>query len=476
MPELTVEQIEGAEFIASKAFGLLADDMGVGKTAQIVHATDIIQAERILVICPATARENWVIEYDMWAFMGSHGFQLLTKGSDFPKSSKLICSFDYARDYFERFTAMEKFDVVIVDECQNIKEPEAAITRAVYGKEGIVRNTKRMWLMSGTPAPNNYAELWPMLFTFGITKLKYEAFVSRYCSVRIQKVPKGKPRLVINGSKSQMAGEIKEMIAKFSIRRTKEETIKDLPPLSVEHVFVEPMEVDLGLHPTFVKYSMNEKAEAEFYDILETERRRLADVIDILGVGRANSNPNNVVSVLEGIAPSVSTLRRYNGVQKIQGIIDLVFSELTAGKYDKIVLIAVHQDVILGIRDGLSKLGIDVVTLYGKTPSSRRQKNISRFQTNPKCQVFIGQIKAAGVAITLTAAAEIMMVEWNWTPADNAQAIMRVHRRTQTRPVRCRFACIRDSIDDKISYTYKRKAKELTAVFNGENAKNEGDA
>jgi SNF2 family DNA or RNA helicase len=109
--------------------------------------------------------------------------------------------------------------------------------------------------------------------------------------------------------------------------------------------------------------------------------------------------------------------------------------------------------------------------LFGGTDPERREKNIKKFIHNPLCRVFIGNIRAAGIAITLTAASEVAFVESSWVPADNAQAAMRVHRIGQTRPVRCRFFGLVNSSDEKVQQVLKRKTRDITKLFDEDTKK-----
>ena len=120
--ELSDYQIEGAKFLASKRFALLADDMGLGKTAQAIHASDLIGAKTILVICPAVARVNWKREFYEFSIF-DHGFSVCFGPSDWPGSAT-ICSYEYATRYDTRLIQMS-WDIVIVDESHFIKEPNA---------------------------------------------------------------------------------------------------------------------------------------------------------------------------------------------------------------------------------------------------------------------------------------------------------------------------------------------------------------
>jgi SNF2 family DNA or RNA helicase len=140
-----------------------------------------------------------------------------------------------------------------------------------------------------------------------------------------------------------------------------------------------------------------------------------------------------------------------------------VAQELEDGQYQKIVIFGIHRDVIEGLRSSLK--AFDAVTLYGGTDPKTRQKNIDRFQNNPKCRVFIGNIKACGTAITLTAADQVLFVEEEWTPADNAQAAMRVHRIGQSKPVSVRITRLPDSLDQKIGGVLARKTREIAELL-----------
>lgn len=447
-------QIEGAEFLAAKNWALIADKMGLGKTGQLILACDNIWAEKILVICPSAARINWHREFGSWSTFGNKDFVVTESLSDKP-GHKTICSFNYARDNVAELTKWQ-WDVIIVDESQNIKEPNAGITVAVYGKAGLVRHTKRMWLASGTPAPNHYGELWPMLYTFGLTRLEYGQFIARYCHTKRVNHGAGFTNQIV-GSKIDMAHELVAMLEKIMIRRDVDvlsQSGNELPPITYEDIYVEPTPVDLEIYSSTFSDSLG--SPEHYLKRLEDQKLKVEEGLKIM-------ETTGQTAYLEGIYSSVATLRRHNGLAKMPELIKHVARELQRGDYEKIVIFAVHHDVVDGIREGLKFFGS--VSLYGGTRPNKRQRNIDRFMTDPKCRVFVGNIDAAGTAITLTSASEVLLVEWPFKPGPIEQAIARVWRRTQTVPVRCRFASIQDSIDEKITHIYKRKIEELMKVF-----------
>jgi SWI/SNF-related matrix-associated actin-dependent regulator 1 of chromatin subfamily A len=174
-------------------------------------------------------------------------------------------------------------------------------------------------------------------------------------------------------------------------------------------------------------------------------------------------NIEDKTAVISGVADSISTLRRYMGLQKVEPIVEMVKAAFKAKAYEKLVIFAIHRDVIENLRVGLREL--KPVVLYGGTDPEKRQRNIDRFQNNPACKVFIGNIQAAGTAITLTAAHNVWFVEQDWVPGNNAQAVMRCHRIGQENPVTVRFISLDQSLDHAVMLILKRKVRDLTQIF-----------
>ena len=104
-------------------------------------------------------------------------------------------------------------------------------------------------------------------------------------------------------------------------------------------------------------------------------------------------------------------------------------------------------------------------SLSGDTAARRRDAQIARFQTDPACRVFIGQIVAAGTNIDLSVADEALFVEASWVPGENAQAAARLQNVNKNRPITATFVALADSIDERIQTTLRRKTKDLTALF-----------
>lgn len=255
---------------------------------------------------------------------------------------------------------------------------------------------------------------------------------------------------------------LKALLQPFMLRRKKEDVMKDLPPITFHEVTVERSAVELD--PIFFE-QMRGKTETQFFDELKVADQTLRQALHAISSGTSKHKTEDSLRVFEALGASSVTLRRYVGMAKLPKICEILIDELSIGLLEKIVIFAVHRDVIEGLRVRLAKFG--AVTLYGGTDPRKRQSNIERFMKDPKCRVFIGNIQAAGTGIDglQSAAHEVAFVEMDWVPSNNAQAAMRCHRIGQTRPVRVRAFTLDGSSDEDVMRTLVRKSRELTKIF-----------
>lgn len=449
-------QREAVDWLKERRFALLALDMGLGKTAVSITAADEAQVTRICVVCPAAARINWFREFELFS---KHDRPFTTVWTRTPEAHEVFSpwhSVISSYDLVQYIPEDQHFDLLILDESHFLKSIDAKRTRAVFGKNGLVRRSKKVWCLSGTPAPNHPAELWPMLFTFNLTTLSYDEFVERFCT----SYSVGNFQKRITGAKTNQIPELRKILGKIMYRKTKEDVNHQLPPITFQHFFVEPGPVDYEIE--YIQYIWPDDNRARLFAEIEKEKALLETM---LKATKAYHHPDLPLKAMEGIFKSVATYRRFTGLQKVEPVAQLVREELENNAYDKIVIFAIHQGVIEGLRTKLSKFG--VVSLYGNTPPKKRQKNIDRFQKDKRTRVFVGNIHAAGTAITLTAASQVLFVEQDWVPGNNAQAAMRCHRIGQKRPVFVRFVALSNSIDEKVMSIVKQKTMQLSQIFDG---------
>jgi SNF2 family DNA or RNA helicase len=426
--------------------------MGLGKSAQTILASDRLNINRVLVITPAVGRINWEREFQRWQFFPRE-FQIIERMDQMPDPDRsVICGYEYAMRHFARLTS-QKFDVCIIDEAHFLKSTDAKRTQNILGKNGVVRAAKRVWLLTGTPTPNGCpSELWVVLYTFGRTKLKYLDFIRYFCKLDTRYNPP-----TARGPRDDRVSEFKELLKPIMLRRLKEDVMKDLPPITYSHFVVEPTPVDLDTNPFLVQWVFPKDRSKEFEQKMDAQRALVAETARIAALG------NDGLRALAALSSSVSTLRMVTGIQKYPAVADIIEEELKSNAYEKIVIFAIHQTVIEGMRQRLRKF--KPVTLYGLTPVEKRQRNIDKFMKEKSCRVFIGNIQACGTNITLTAAHHVAFVEQSWVPDDNAQAAMRVHRIGQTNPVFVRFFGLANSFDDRLSEILKRKTRDKTKIL-----------
>jgi SWI/SNF-related matrix-associated actin-dependent regulator of chromatin subfamily A-like protein 1 len=435
-------QNHGSQWLSAKRHALLADEMGLGKTVQAIKAAEKVGARRVLVVCPAIARLTWAREFKKWS----------------ETISPVAISYERATRDWQKYGAEAgaRWDALILDESHYLKSLDAKRTKAIFGREGLIHYADRVWALSGTPAPNHIGELWPLLFVFGHTRLSYGEFIRTYCDlIETNYGPK------VVGTKAAMVPELKRVLQFVMLRRMKRDVLKEMPPLFFSDLVVEPGFVDVEKLCAEMNAKRGGDGSAltqligpkDFKLALETEEKLLAEGL---------SNAEKMAS-LEALATSVATLRRYTGLQKVEPIAELVKSELELGLCEKIVIFAVHKQVVAGLAERLAEFSPVVIT--GETPANQRQNAVDSFQSDPRIQVFIGNIQAAGTNITLTAAHQIIFAEQDWTPGNNAQAAMRCHRIGQERAVSVRFVALANPVDEKVTSVLRRKAKDLAKIF-----------
>lgn len=462
MLELFKYQDVGSRWLAERKYGLLADEMGLGKSAQLVTACDIVGADRFFLACPSVARANWLNEFEKFSNK-KRKIKVYYDGMQEPpeEDESVIISYDLLPKYKYK----GRFGAMILDEFHMLKNPEAKRTKAALGKTGCVHQSDRIWVATGTPMPNNASELWVLLYLFGKTKLGYDVFIERYCTTFFAH---GKKR--VTGTKKHMIPELHTLISSVMLRRMKDEVMKDLPKLSWHDMVCEPGEVDikndLSLYP---RYELNvENGKELMMREVARERHILNEMYDRVQpptVGPTGDQIGKFENITSQVATNFQTLRRYTGLAKVDMAAHVISQFIDTGREEKLVVFAYHLSVIENLKEKIKKYKPVIVT--GGTPGKRRQDQVDKFYDNPKCKVFLGQITAAGTAITLTNAKVAIFVEQDWVPANNAQAAMRIHRLGQTEKCTILNLVLDCPVDRRVAAANKRKIKEILGVLAG---------
>lgn len=431
-------QIEGANVLAEhERFGL-HDEMGVGKTATTIGAIDKLQAQRGIVICPAMLRENWVGEFRKFSVFqrrickgqNIHDFMAWLRG----RYHILITSYEQATKWAEQiYENGEVIDFVAIDEAHYLKNSKAARTKAVQGltlngRGALIDWASHVWHITGTPMANDPLDIYTFLRLCNALQLSEESFVRRYFHI----VPgrygtRQMPR-------DEMVPELQALIANNSIRRTKASIGMQLPPIFLTSILVDG-DTDI------VKQMLAEHPGLEPAIRMSLEQGSL--------------------SFLD--AQHIGTLRRLVGEAKAVPYTHMLIEELQTVS-EKRVVFGIHKSSLTTVRDLLWKHGFKAVLVNGDTPEKQRVEAVRAFQEDEDCRVFIGNIRAAGVGLTLTASCEVDLMESDWAPAGNAQAVMRVHRIGQTKKVRARFVTLARSIDEMVNKIVAAKTAAIAQI------------
>ena len=299
------------------------------------------------------------------------------------------------------------YAVVILDEAHYVKSPSAKRTKVALQYAAAA---DRAWLLSATPTPNHPGELYTagrMLWPEWCRKVKvrsYDGWLKRF--TKYWELQKGRVRRKVPYAPRNTA-TLQRLWTDISLRRTAEEVGLELPPLRVDVQYLDPKRV------TFP----DEIHEVEF----------------------------------------TSTERRLLGSAKVDEIVRVILEEAAQNPKARYVVFAHHLDVIDALEEKLDTLHPLVVT--GAASRADRDAAIAAFTNDARHRVFIGQQQAAGTGINLQVASEVILVEPSWVPAENYQAIKRIHRIGAQKPCRARIFPIPGTLDDDVMVALARTTR-----------------
>lgn len=390
----------GRDFLASRRFALLADEMRVGKTPQAILAAQKLLLMDVLVVCPAIAVEHWKREWMKW----------------WPDFSGNLEVLSYERAKMRRTVLLAaRWDLVVVDEAHFAKNPKAERTKLVYGKGGLGYVTKFLWSLSGTPAPKHAAELWPMLRAFGAVGLSYSEFVRRYCYC----LPGSFEPI---GTKQSMIPELKGILAKVMLRRKRADVAPDMPAIDFQFLETE-IDCDLALPPGLRG------------DALVDYARQYVDKENRIEVAKAKAG-----KLAEHIAFAIE-----NGLLK------------------QTVVFGWHVEPLNALASSLTRGGIHATVINGATSPLARTLAQEDFRAG-KVQVICANIMAAGTAIDLSAASHGYFLELDWVPGNNMQAANRLVSMDKKEPVTFDICTSPGTMDDHVQRVLLRRATETAMI------------
>ena len=440
-------QAEAVDRAAKGEQVYLGFDPGLGKSRTALETAKRRQAKRVLVICPASGRYVWESEVLKWTgqrvtiIQGTRDLARLKNDGIVVVTYGLISKRD--SPFVSVIAKGEPFDLTVIDEAAAVKNPGSNRTRAILTK--MLPKLGYVLPMSGTPAPNNASELYPILkalFPAALTSgngtvMNQWQFEDQYCHVVSKRFGTGPSIRTIQGNKN--APELKKRLAPFMIRVRKEDVLTQLPPIRYDVV---PLPLPPG------------SASA-------------------LGATPSGLSDDELLKYLSGATGDehVMRLRRVLGLLKAQPAAEYIDDFLTNLPSDKKVLVfAHHKEVIAKLVEGLADWSPAVIT--GASTPAERTAAIDRFlgKTLRPTRLFIGNIAASGTGLTLVGptckCSDVVFVEATYSVGDNVQAACRVHRIGQHEAVVARFLTAHGTMDDRIQSILARKAKDFDQLFN----------
>jgi SWI/SNF-related matrix-associated actin-dependent regulator 1 of chromatin subfamily A len=415
------------KLVENKKF-ILGDDMGLGKTTSTIIAALETGAKKILIVCPATLKINWKREIENYTdrsifisesknFSTEHDFVII--------NYDIIKNFHDVKEKDNSEIINTNFDLVIIDEAHYIKNAQAQRTKLI---NDIVKNVDRLWLLTGTPMTSRPIDYYNLLSLVDSPVAKnWMAYVVRYCSGFQFRVGNRKVWNVMGSSNLE---ELRDRTQSTILRRLKENVL-DLPEKIITPVFLK------------LKSKNYEEIMGEYYDWYD-------------------KNPDESKSLTVQFS-KLTKVRQVIAYEKITQTIELAENIIEQEK--KVI-------VFCNFTDSLNKIvehfGKSAVKVDGSCSKEQRQFAVDEFQTNPKIKIFVGNIKAAGVGITLTAAEVVIFNDLSFLPSDHAQAEDRSYRYGQKNNVLVYYPIYENTIE-AIIYDIVNEKKKVIATVMGDN-------
>lgn len=430
-------QKEAVEKLAGSRRFILADDMGLGKTTATIIAALETGSKKILIICPASLKINWQREIENYSDRPVY----IAEGKKFSTESDfVIVNYDILKNFHDTdpkkkngsILNQSNFDLVILDEAHMISNPQAQRTKII---NHFVKDIKRVWLLTGTPMtsrPMNYYNLLNIIES--PVAQNWMAYAIRYCQG--YQFMAGR-RKVWNVTGASNLEELRDRTSKQILRRLKEDVL-DLPDKIISPVYLR------------LKSKEYEELMGEYYDWFD--------------------NKKDESSSLTVQFSKLMKVRKVIANEKTKQTIEFVENIVEQGK--KVIIFTNFTDTLQTIYQHFGK---QAVYLDGSCSKPHRQNAVDEFQENDKIKVFVGNLKAAGVGLTLTAAEVVIMNDLSFVPAEHAQAEDRAYRYGQKSNVLVYYPLYENTIEGAVYDILNRKKEIIRTVMGDQQPENVGD-
>ena len=414
----------------------LADDMGLGKTLQAIALLSNLHEEKkkkSMVIMPKSLIYNWENEIKKFAPKLKVGvyYGINRDFSSLKKVDVILTTYGTIRNDIENLLE-NKFDLLILDESQNIKNINSQTTKAV-----LLLNAKKRVALSGTPIENNLLELYS-LFRF----LNPEMFgsVQRFTNNYIVPIQKYSDISTIE--------ELKKKIYPFLLRRVKKEVLEDLPDKIEKLVYVDMNDEHRRFYEERRKY---------YYSLLE-KNTSSQENFDKFFVLQAINELRHIVS-----SPELESKKIISSKKEvlIENVVEAIENN------HKVLVFVNYLSSIESICDSLKENKIKYLKMTGQTKD--RQTLVDKFQNDSRYKVFVMTLKTGGVGLNLVSADTIFIYDPWWNTTVENQAIDRAYRLGQDKTVFAYKMIMRNTIEEKILKLQEIKNKLLDDLISEDN-------
>ena len=435
---------------------LLADEPGLGKTAQALMAADVTDAFPLLVVVPNVVKMNWAREVDKW-IPGRRVTVVHGDGSDVDAFSDV---FVVNYDILDRHVGwLSKFDLrgMVVDEAHFIKNRESQRSKMVQAIAKTVRARLQHPLLvalTGTPLINqieDFRMIWEFLGWIDDKKPLPE-LMAKLESTELTPVDPG-----------FFQEARKQVISMGIVRRRKEDVAGDIPARRIADIPVE-LDDDEGRSIRDAEQALIRRL-LERYDRVVAARGTEISSID-RDLVRLVCHSEIEESKQEGTQENVFSLVRTIGKAKAHMTAD--YTAQLARNVGKVVFFAKHIDVLDVAYQHFVEQGFNPTQIRGDQATQARQDAIDRFTTDDNVGVIVCSLTAAGVGVNLQAASNVVLAELSWTSAEQTQAIDRVHRIGQELPVTAWRILAAQTIDQRIAELIDQKSGLSLRALDGD--------
>ena len=429
-------QKEAIEKLVGSRRYILADDMGLGKTTSTIIAALETGSKKILIVCPASLKINWQREIENYSDRSVYiceGKKFSTEHDFVIVNYDIIKNFHDPKNPNESLITQSNFDLVIMDEAHMISNTQAQRTKVI---NNFVKGIKYVWLLTGTPMtsrPMNYYNLLSIIES--PVAQNWMAYAIRYCQGYQFRAGN---RKVWNVSGASNLEELRDRTSKQVLRRLKEDVL-DLPEKIISPIYLR------------LKSKEYEEVMGDYYDWYD-------------------KNPDESSSLTVQFS-KLMKVRKIIANEKVNQTIEIAENIIEQGK--KVIIFTNFTDTLQLIHNHFKK---ESVYLDGSCSKQQRQYSVDQFQENEKIKVFVGNLKAAGVGLTLTSAEVVIMNDLSFVPAEHSQAEDRAYRYGQKNNVIVYYPLFDNTIEGIIYDILNNKKQVIRTVMgDGDIEQSSGD-